>query len=107
MTNVEEFIAARLSIEALAEKITRSVKDKAVHHSKVHLDEALRQLEALKAMVSNDVQEIVAGRLSRQLAELQTKVNAKAAKAPAKKTAEKKPRQKTARTSPEHSSSAK
>jgi len=98
MTNVEEFIAARLSIEALAEKIARSVKDNAVHRSKEHLEEALGQLEKLKAMVSNDVQEIVAGRLSRQLAELQTKVSAKAAKAPAKKAPAKTPRQKTPRT---------
>ena len=101
MTSVEEFIAARLSIEALAEKITRSVKDNAVHRSKEHLEDALQQLEKLKTMVSNDVQEIVSGRLTRQLTELQTKVNAKVAKAPAKKTAAKNPRQKTPRTPPE------
>jgi hypothetical protein len=92
MTSVEEFIATRVSIETLGGKIAQSVKDNAVQHSK-------QQLETLRAMVCNDVQAIVEGRLSRLLAELETKVNAKVAKLPAKKTGEKKPRAKAVRAS--------
>ncbi len=86
MTNVEEFIAARISIETLAEKIARSVGDKAIRDSKDNLDEANRQLGILETMVANDVQVIVAERLSRQLAGLGTKVDAMAAKTALKKT---------------------
>jgi hypothetical protein len=99
MTSVEEFIATRVSIETLGGKIAQSVKDNAVQHSKQHLDEAIRQLETLRSMVCNDVQAIVEGRLSRLLAVLETKVNAKVAKLPAKKTGEKKPRAKAVRAS--------
>lgn len=84
MTSVEEFIAARISIEALAGKIALSVENNAVQDSKEHLEEASRQLELLKAMVANDVQVIVAGRLSRQLTVLGIKVSAKVAKMPAR-----------------------
>lgn len=92
MTSIEEFIATRISIETLAGKIAQSVEDKVIRDSKENLEEANRQLEILKTMVANDVQVIVAGRLSRQLAELGTKVGTMAAKTVVKKSAEKKPR---------------
>jgi len=90
MTSVEEFIAARISIETLAGKIAQSVEDKVIRDSRENLEEANRQLEVLKTMVANDVQVIVAGRLSRQLADLGAKVGAMAAKTVVKKPAEKK-----------------
>jgi len=89
MTSVEEFIAARISIETLAEKIARSVGDKAIRNSKENLDEANRKLGILETMVANDVQVIVAERLSRQLAGLGTKLDAMAAKTPVKKKSSK------------------
>ena len=85
MSNVAEFIEIRKSIETLASQITLCVEQKAVQESKRHLDEANRQLEVLKPMVDNDVQVIVAGRLSRQLTGLGTKVEKMAAKLPARK----------------------
>jgi predicted RecB family endonuclease len=95
MTNVEEFIAARISIETLARQITLLVEQNAVQDSRQHLDEANRQLEVLKTMVANEVQVIVASRLTRQLADLGAKVEVKAAKMPAKKKTAKKKPQKT------------
>ncbi len=97
MSNVAEFIEVRKSIETLARQITLSVEQHTVQNSKQHLDEANRQLEVLKAMVDNDVQVIVAGRLSRQLTGLGTKVETVLSKLPAskrvagKKAAPKKP----------------
>jgi len=85
MSNVAEFIEIRKSIESLANRITICVERKAVQESKQHLDEANRQLEVLKPMVDNDVQVIVAGRLSRQLAELGKKIEKMAAKLPVRK----------------------
>jgi len=85
MSNVAEFIEIRKSIEALAGKITLCIEQKAAQESKQHLDEASRQLEILLPMVTNDVQVIVAGRLTRQLAALRAKIERMAAKMPAKK----------------------
>jgi hypothetical protein len=85
MSNVEEFIEIRKSIEALASQITLGIEQKAYQESKRHLDEANRKLEALIPMVSNDVQVIVAGRLSRQLEDLRTKIERMAAKLPVRK----------------------
>jgi hypothetical protein len=85
MSNVSEFIEIRKSIETLARQITLCVEQKAVEDSRKHLDEANRQLEALKAMVDNDVQVIAAGRLSRQLIGLGTKAETMAKKAPVRK----------------------
>lgn len=90
MTSVEEFVAARISIETLVAKIAQSVGSKAVQGLKENFEEASRQLEVLRTMVANEVQEIVEGRLSRQLAELGPKVDTITAKAAAKKTVEKK-----------------
>lgn len=85
MSTVAEFIELRKSIETLAMQIALCIEQKAVQDSRQHLDEANRQLEVLKAMVANDVQVIVAGRLSRQLAGLGTKMEKMAAKAPIRK----------------------
>lgn len=85
MSSVAEFIEIRKSIETLASQITLCVEQKAVQESKRNLDEANRQLEVLKPMVDNDVQVIVAGRLSRQLRGLGTKVEKMVAKLPARK----------------------
>jgi hypothetical protein len=85
MSNVAEFIEIRKSIETLASQITACVAQKAVQESKRHLDEANRQLEVLKPMVDNDVQVIVAGRLTRQLTGLGTKVEKMVAKLPVRK----------------------
>lgn len=97
MSNVAEFIEIRKSIETLASQITLCVEQKAVQESKRHLDEANRQLEVLKPMVDNDVQVIVAGRLSRQLTGLGTKVEKMAAKLPARKRLAGKKLEKTVR----------
>ena len=85
MSNVAEFIEVRKSIETLARQITLSVEQHTVQSSKQHLDEANRQLEKLKAMVDNDVQVIVAGRLERLLTGLGAKVETILAKSPAAK----------------------
>ncbi len=85
MSNVAEFIEIRKSIEALAGKITLCIEQKAVQESKHHFDEASRQLEVLTQMVDNDVQVIVAGRLTRQLTDLRAKIDRMAAKLPARK----------------------
>jgi len=96
MASVAEFIELRESIEALAGQIVLFVKDKAVEDSKQRLDEANRKLEMLKSMVANDVQVIVAERLSRQLTGLSEKIETMAAKKPARKTAARKKPPKTA-----------
>lgn len=88
MSNVAEFIEIRKSIETLAGQITLCVEQKAIQESKRHLDEANRQLEILLPMVDNDVQVIVAGRLSRKLADLGTKIEKMAAKLPVRKRPE-------------------
>lgn len=85
MSSVEEFIKTRERIEALAKKIILLIQRKAMPESKLRLDEANILLEKLKAMVSNDVQEVVLERLTSQLTTLGTKVNAYLAKRPAKK----------------------
>jgi hypothetical protein len=85
MSNVAEFIELRKSIEALASQIVLCVEQKAVQESKRHLAEANRQLELLIPMVANDVQVIVAGRLSRQCADLGMKIERMAAKLPVRK----------------------
>ena len=90
MSNVAEFIEIRKSIEALTGKITLCIEQKAVQESKHHLDEANRKLEVLVPMVANDVQVIVAGRLTRQLADLRAKIERMAAKLPARKRSVKK-----------------
>lgn len=90
MATVAEFIELRKSIETLAGQIIVFVEHKAVQDSRQHLDEANRQLETLKTMVSNDVQVVVAERLTRQLTGLGTKVETLAAKMPVRKTAAKK-----------------
>lgn len=88
MSNVAEFIEIRKSIEALASQITLCVEQKVALDSRRHLDEANRQLALLLPMVDNDVQEIVAGRLSRQLADLGAKIEKMAAKLPVRKRPE-------------------
>ncbi|HEY3275531.1 MAG TPA: hypothetical protein VGJ94_02840 [Syntrophorhabdaceae bacterium] len=93
MTSVEEFIEARNSIESLAKQIILCAGRHALQDSRTHLDEAARQLEVLKSMVANDVQVVVAGRLSRQLAVLENEVQtmaAKAAKVPVKRVSTRK-----------------
>jgi hypothetical protein len=90
MSNIAEFIEIRKSIEALAGQIALGIEQKAVQESKRHLDEANRQLEVLIPMVANDVQVIVAGRLSRQLKSLGAQVERMEAKLPARKRPERK-----------------
>jgi hypothetical protein len=85
MSTVAEFIELRKSIETLATQITQCIEQNAVQDSKQHLEKANQQLEELKAMVANDVQVIVVGRLSRQLAGLGAKTEKMAAKSPARK----------------------
>ena len=85
MSNVAEFIEVRRSIETLTRQITLCVEQHVAQNSRQHLDEANRQLEVLKTMVANDVQGIAAGRLSRQLTGLGTKIMK--AKSPAVKRA--------------------
>jgi hypothetical protein len=85
MSTIEEFIKIRKSIEALAIQITSCLEGNAIQDSRQHLDEANRQLEVLKPMVANDVQVIVVGRLTRQLAGLGVKIETMATKSPARK----------------------
>jgi hypothetical protein len=88
MTNVVEFIRIRQRIELLAKQIASTTEHKAVADSSQRLDEASKLLVTLTAMANNDVQEIVIGRLTRQLASLGTKVGALAGK---KRVAKKQP----------------
>lgn len=76
MANVVEFIRIRQRIELLAKQITSTTEKKAADDSSRRLEEASQLLAALKEMVSNDVQEIVIGRLTRQLAALKIKIQA-------------------------------
>ncbi|OPY77233.1 MAG: hypothetical protein A4E65_02831 [Syntrophorhabdus sp. PtaU1.Bin153] len=85
MSTVAEFIELRKSIETLATQIVQCIEQNAVQDSKQRLEKANQQLEDLKAMVANDVQVIVVGRLSRQLAALGAKTEKMAAKLPARK----------------------
>jgi hypothetical protein len=86
MTNVVEFIRIRQRIELLAKQIAVSTELKAAAESR--LDEASQLLVTLTAMANNDIQDIVIGRLTRQLAGLGTKVGALAVK---KRVAKKQP----------------
>ncbi|MCX5854646.1 MAG: hypothetical protein NTZ24_08810 [Deltaproteobacteria bacterium] len=91
MSNVTEFIEIRRKIESLARQITLCIEKNIAQDSGQYLDEANRQLEVLKTMVANDVQVIAAGRLSRQLTGLGTKIKTMKVKSPtAKRTAVKK-----------------
>lgn len=76
MANVVEFIRIRQRIELLAKQITSTTDKKAGAESARRLEEASQLLTTLTEMASNDVQEIVIGRLTRQLAGLRTKVGA-------------------------------
>ncbi len=86
MTNVVEFIRIRQRIELLAKQIDFTTKQKAAAESSQRLDEASKLLVTLTAMANNDIQDIVIGRLSRQLATLGIKVG----KLPSKKRVAKK-----------------
>jgi hypothetical protein len=85
MTNVVEFIRIRQRIELLAKQITSTAEQKAADESNRRLQEASQLLVTLTAMANNDVQEIVIGRLTRQLASLGTKVGSLAKKKRASK----------------------
>lgn len=85
MTNVVEFIRIRQRIELLAKQITSTAEQKAAEESSRRLQEASQLLVTLTAMANNDVQEIVIGRLTRQLASLGTKVGSLAKKKRASK----------------------
>jgi len=80
MTNVVEFIRIRQRIELLAKQIVTTTEKKAAVESSQRLDEASKLLVTLTAMASNDIQDIVIGRLTRQLASLGIKVGALASK---------------------------
>jgi hypothetical protein len=85
MTNVVEFIRIRQRIELLAKQITSTTEQKVADESSRRLQEASQLLVTLTAMANNDVQEIVIGRLTRQLASLGTKVGSLAKKKRASK----------------------
>ncbi len=86
MTSVKEFIEVRKNIEALADEIALFVERRAMQDSRQHLVKANQQLEVLKTMVANDVQRLAAGRLSRKLAGLGTKLETMGAKISVKKS---------------------
>jgi hypothetical protein len=86
MTNVVEFIRIRQRIELLTKQIDFTNKQKAAAESSHRLDEASKLLVTLTAMANNDIQDIVIGRLTRQLASLGIKVG----KLPVKKRVAKK-----------------
>lgn len=74
MTNVTEFIRIRQRIELLANQIESTIKEKAADESSKRLEEASELLVRLTDMANNDIQDIVIGRLTRQLASLGIKV---------------------------------
>jgi hypothetical protein len=86
MTNVVEFIRIRQRIELLTKQIDFTTKQKAAAESSNRLEEASKLLVTLTAMANNDIQDIVIGRLTRQLASLEIKVG----KLPSKKRVAKK-----------------
>ena len=86
MTNVAEFIRVRQRIELLAKQIESTIKEKAAAESSHRLEEASGLLVSLTDMANNDIQDIVIGRLTRQLASLGIKVG----KLPIKKRVAKK-----------------
>jgi hypothetical protein len=88
MANVVEFITIRQRIELLAKQIDSTNEQKAAAESSRRLEEASQLLVTLTAMANNDVQDIVIGRLTRQLASLGKKVGALAGK---KRVAKKQP----------------
>lgn len=67
MTDVAEFIKIRQQIEALTQRIASTFGAKGAAESSKRLDEASKLLETLTAMASNDVQDLVIKRLTRQL----------------------------------------
>lgn len=76
VANVAEFIRIRQQIELLTKQIVSTTEQKAEAESRRRLDEASKLLVTLTAMASNDVQDIVIRRLTRQLASLGAKVEA-------------------------------
>ncbi len=74
MANVVEFIRIRQRIELLTKQIEYTTALKAAAESNQRFDEATKLLVTLAAMASNDVQEIVIRRLTRQLVGLGIKV---------------------------------
>jgi len=95
MSNVEEFINIRKTIEALITQITADLKQDGPR-SRERLADAGRRLKELTAMVSNDVQATAVDRLTRQLGSLDARIEGAAAKkspgrkSSVRKTAEKK-----------------
>jgi hypothetical protein len=85
MSNVAEFIVARLQIESLVQEIVLSTEREAIPTSKQRLDEAAQLLETLKTMADNYVQENAVGRLAGELSCLGAKVEKLARKKPASK----------------------
>jgi len=79
MSNVEEFINIRKTIEALITQITADLKEDGPR-SRERLVDAGRHLKELTVMVSNDVQATAVDRLTRQLSTLEARVGAAAAK---------------------------
>lgn len=76
MANVVEFIRIRQHIELLAKQIASTTAQKAAAESIRRLEEATKLLATLADMASNDVQEIVIRRLTRQLVSLGIKARA-------------------------------
>ncbi|OPX95042.1 MAG: hypothetical protein A4E62_01843 [Syntrophorhabdus sp. PtaU1.Bin002] len=74
--SVAEFIRIRQQVELLAKQIVSTTEQKTEAESRHRLDEASKLLVTLTAMASNDVQDIVIRRLTRQLASLGAKVEA-------------------------------
>ena len=83
-----EFIIIRQRIELLAKQIAYTTAHKSAAESSLRLDEASKLLVKLTAMASSDVQDIVIGRLTGQLAGLGTTVGTLAGK---KRVAKKQP----------------
>jgi predicted Zn-dependent peptidase len=85
MSNVAEFIEARLQIESLVQEIVLTTEREAIPKSKQRLEEAAQLLETLKGMADNYVQENAVGRLAGELSCLGAKVEKLARKKPASK----------------------
>ncbi len=92
MTRIEEFIKTRESIEKLASQIVLFIEGKDIGESRQHLGIANHRLGRLKAMISNDTQDMACRRLTATLEGLGDRIEKINLKTPIKRKSAKKER---------------
>ena len=92
MTSIQEFIKTRESIEKLASQIVLFIEGKDIGESRQHLGIANHRLGRLKAMISNDTQDMACRRLSALLENLGAKIEKINPKTPIRRNMAKKER---------------